>query len=98
MTAALFLQAGPGATASAASLSITAANHSGACRGGGTQYCYDPEFAITETGTPTVWVNNTSTAHTVTDFATSPTGAESLSITVPAKGSASFTFAEPLVS
>jgi plastocyanin len=39
---------------------------SGACSGGGTEFCYLPESATAVAGTPVTWTNATSVSHTIT--------------------------------
>ena len=86
----------------AASTAITIT--SGACGGGGTDFCFNPESASALTGSPVTWTNQSGVSHTATlctpaacPGAPASTGSDkfNVSIAAAAGSTGSFTFTSP---
>lgn len=86
--------------AASSSIAIT----TGACSGGGSVFCFDPEAATAVVGSQVTWTNQSGVAHALTRCtpsacpgAPTSTGSDAFSVSIgPATGSGgSFTFARP---
>jgi plastocyanin len=87
----------PIGTAASTGITIT----SGTCSGSGTLYCYGPESATVQVGTPVTWTNQSGTGHTATSCtpslcagAPANTGSDTFAVSIGAANgsSGSFTF------
>lgn len=72
------------------------------CAGGGTTFCFDPEAATAQTGSPVTWTDQSAIAHEIAPCTSSAcpgsppsTGSNTFAVLVPANGHGSFTFTNP---